>query len=376
MATPNLGVVANALFEGFLAPIVLGGALVPGRPIGAKAALSLTDDQMITDFEKASLVSLGRVRVGRKLVPIDRVEGISGAQWALGAALHDLVQSTHPDLSGLFRSNAPRRVLDLVDAVLARVPGPATAREALDRHTLFSRVLDIVRTDTKVSWWVGSATYLGADPPARVTAWRTVRRVRLETTPRPLLDLPTAGGPAPPERFVGALEVFLHRTPLTDLATCCRKAPVLRFSDETLGLIASRAGRTMVLRALAGQPDEAVDLALARATQPLIGPQPTPHLVAALSLLAERSLASAQSVLGSNDAAMRPHREPQALFAQGIGAYAARAFVGLHGDTFTPAERTALLALLRPASEMPSVAPVARLLDAALATATSSGAPA
>lgn len=375
MAKPKLGAVADALFEGFLAPLVLGGPMRPARPIGAKVALALGENQMITDVEQASLVALARVRVARKLVPIDRVEGISNAEWALGAALHDVVQSTHPDLSGLFRSSAPLKVLDLVDATLARVPAPASARDALDRHTLFSRVLEITRTDTKVSWWVGSATFLGAEPPGRLTAWPELRRVHVEKTPRPLLDLPGAGGHVAVDRYLTSLQSFLRKTPLTDLATCHRAAPEFRFSDEVLGLVASRAGRTMALRALAGASEESVDLALGRATQALVGPQPTAQLLAALSLLAERAIAGALRLLGSDRAAWKPYAQPFAAFAQGAGAYAAMATLGLHGETFTAAERSALLALLRPASQMPQVAQVAQLLDAALRGPSEQAAP-
>jgi hypothetical protein len=231
-------------------------------------------------------------------------------------------------------------------------------------------VFEIARTDTKVSWWTGSSTFLGTEPPARLTAWPELRRVHIDKTPRPLLDLPAVGGHVTSDRFAEALQAFLRKTPLTDLATCRRAAPELRFTDEALGLVASRAGRTLALRALSGQPEEAVDQALGRATQLLIGPQPTPQLLAALSLLAERAIAGALRLLGADRGGWKPHLQPQAAFAQGVGAYAAMVFVGLHGETFTAAERSSLLALLRPAVEMPSVAPVAQLLDAALSKNT------
>ena len=41
MAAPDLAGTAERLLQGFMAPLVLGGPMSPGKPIGAKVALSL-----------------------------------------------------------------------------------------------------------------------------------------------------------------------------------------------------------------------------------------------------------------------------------------------------------------------------------------------
>src|SRR6185503_11703332 len=100
--------IADRLFRQVMAPLVLGGELLPGRPIGGKNAFALaalfepapkgvggTD---ALDKELLAHVDLGRVRVARRLAPVDRLEPPSAADWELAAVLHDLVQCAHPDL--------------------------------------------------------------------------------------------------------------------------------------------------------------------------------------------------------------------------------------------------------------------------------------
>jgi len=62
------------------------------------------------------------------------------------------------------------------------VPEPVHVLDALARHTWFARVLDVARTDTIVSWWTGSRTYLGIEAPRRLRAWPELRRVNVVAT--------------------------------------------------------------------------------------------------------------------------------------------------------------------------------------------------
>src|ERR1019366_7237296 len=89
----DLGGIANRLYEGFLAPLVIGGEMTPGKPIGGRAALAMGRERVLANPELASHVQLGRNRAARKLVPVDRMEEPTEAEWALGAALHDVVQA-------------------------------------------------------------------------------------------------------------------------------------------------------------------------------------------------------------------------------------------------------------------------------------------
>lgn len=243
----NLQARAEALFAGFMAPLVLGGALRPGRIFGARAALTIGIERVVSDSDLSAHVDLGRIRVARKLAPIDRVSPASPAEWTLAACLHDIVQSTHPGLGGWGRGDSSLRVLALVRAALERVPAPATAAEAISRHGWFSRVFEIARADTKVSWWIGSDTYRGVEPPTRLLSWPDVRRVHVEKTMTNVTKLADVRILVP---FHETLALWLQKNPLTDLATADRELVPFQWSEPSLALVASDVGRTLAARAI------------------------------------------------------------------------------------------------------------------------------
>jgi hypothetical protein len=331
-------VIADRLFRDLMAPLVLGGELRPGRPIGGKLALSLVrwvstpgvTAGDVLDAELLSHVDLARVRVARRLAPIDRLDPPTGAEWVLAAVLHDLVQCAHPDFAGVFRGRAPARLLQIGTLTLDRVAPPGSVGEALSRHTWFSRALEITRTDTEVSFWVGKRTFLGQDPPGRLLAWPELRRVHVDKIPHPLLDLPGAGGHVDVQAFAAGMAAWLRKTPLTDLATCTRAAPAFAWSPETILLLATRAGRTLALRALGGLVTLDIETALGRATQALIDARAAQPLAVVAALLGELTLAGAvERAERRAPEADAPAKE--ALVARAVGAYGATAMLA-HGD--------------------------------------------
>jgi len=349
MAHVDLGAVANHLFEGFLAPLVLGGEMKPGRPIGARAALALGRDRTLTDIDLASRVELARTRVARRLTPRDRVDLATEAEWALAATLHDVVQSTHPGFDSAFRRSAPHRLLTLALAALERVPSPTSVGDALSRHTWFSRLFEMQRVDTTVRWWVGSSTFLGESPPARLMAWPELRRVRVETSPRTVMDLPSAGSAVDASMFTATMTAFLAKTPLTDLATLHREAPAFGWSGATLGLVGTAPGRTLAMRALAQAPRETVDQRLGRATRLLVEGQAMTARVA-LDLLAERAICDAESVPSKGDPPAPKDVLDDAGYARCLGAAAACRELRTRGTGFSEHDRAELLARLAAAS--------------------------
>jgi hypothetical protein len=345
----DLGAIAHRLFAGVMAPLVLGGELRPGHAIGARAALALGWERIPDDPELAARVHWARVRRARQLAPVDRLGPPTHAEWALCAALHDLLQSASPIFDAPLRRAAAARIRDLAVATIDRVPGPADVRDALSRHAWLARVLDVARTDTNVSWWVGSRTYLGVDPPARLQSWPDLRRVRVVATPRPLLEL----GPLAFDRttFVDAVGALLARTPLTDLATCTRETPAFAWSGDSLGLVATRVGRTLAMRALSRIPASEVDAALGRATRGLALPEPIPPTSPALVLLAERAIAEAQGHVAGARGPDPAHgtTRTDAAFARALGAAIARSHLEM-GTGWSDAQRRKLLASLEPAA--------------------------
>jgi hypothetical protein len=363
----DVGAVAEGLFMGFLAPLVIGGPIVPARPIGSKTALAIGEGRPLGDIDRVAHVQLARVRVARKLAAIDRLEGLTASEWALGAALHDIVQATHPGFDAVLRRSSPKRLLDLAGLTVSAVAPPSTAHEALSRHTWFARMFEITRTDTMLSWWVGSAKFLGEDPPARLTAWPELRRVNQVKVPHALMDLPAAGGAVPAGPFAGAVMTFLERTPLTDLVTCTRDAPRFMWTDASLSFVASRAGRTLATRALAQAPQAKVDEALGRATRGLLTGNEWGAASVAMDVLAERALARAELALRRTEEGDLGLGEGDAAFARAAGAVTAREWIATRDMAFREDERRGLLQALEPLAASRPAKELAALLAPAAA---------
>jgi hypothetical protein len=372
MAGEDPRAVANRLFRDFLAPLVLGGEVTPGRPIGARSALELFDPHLL-DLDRVRDVERARVRVARELAPVDRVERPTQAEWALAASLHDLVQATHPGFHAILRRAGPARLLALVHQTLDRVPAPASIGQALARHTWFARMFDMIRTDTVVKWWVGSRTFLGREPPARLSAWPDLRRVRVDKRSRDLMQVVDAGAVVDAPQFASSVTRFLSKTPLTDLATCDRTAPAFAFRAESLGLIANPAGRTLATRALdrARARRGGIDTALGRATRVLVAERAWRSALVAIDLLAERALSDAvvASWVGSAVPVAASVSEGDAAddagFARGVGAWAAVQKLRSDEGGFRAVIQAELLARLEPLAGTPAV----RALVGALAAA-------
>jgi len=354
------GVTAERLFEGVMAPLVLGGAVRPGHAIGARVALALGEgDRTPADPGLFARVQMARVRRARRLAPVDEVGSPTGAEWALAAALHDVLQAANPTFDAALRRRAAARILDVAAATSDRVAPPANVRDALSRHTWFARALEIARTDTVVSWWLGSRTFLGVEPPSRLRAWPELRRVNVVATPHPLMELaPLAVDRA---RLADAVARWLRRTPLTDLATCTRPTPAFGWTEATLALVATRAGRTLATRALAPLPATEVDAALGRATRDLLVARRADG-APAVALLAERALAEAQ---GHVAVGTPVSTRPEVAFARGLGAAQASRTVDARRDVWTDEERRRLLERLTPAAQSAAAREAALLLEAA-----------
>ena len=367
MAKDDPQAICERLFTTFLAPLVLGGVMRPIKAFGGKNALSI-GDRTPSDIDALSRTQLARVRIARKLAPIDRFEPAPTAhEWALAAMLHDLVQATHPGFNAVFRRSGPLRILSVIEKTLERVPPPRTAGDALSRHTWLSRMFELARTDVEVKWWTGSETFLGEEPPKRLTAWPEIRKVQQTRTPRTLMDLPTSGGSVDLSRFTTVVEELLARTPLTDLATVSRAAPAFTWRHETLTLCATQAGRTVILRAFAMLPDRQVDAALGRATRQLFASKALRAVALAVDLLRDRALMAAEARIG-----LDRDRDPEPLtlgpehndaaFAMSAGALAASHWIAQTGGGFAENERKLLLRVLHPAATSAAAGEVKALL--------------
>ncbi len=372
----GLDAIAERLFASVMAPLVLGGSIRPGHAIGARAALALGEGRLPADRELGGRVAAARLRRARRLVPVDTLPDPSAAEWALVAALHDILQSANPEFDRRLRRSAGVRILELAAAVVDRVPPPATLGETLSRHTWLARAPQVTRTDTSVRWWTGRAEFLGVEPPARLQAWPQLRRVEVVRTPVPVLELaPLAVDRA---RLTETVTALLLRTPLTDVATCTRGAPAFAWHAWSLNLVATGPGRTLALRALARLPPGETDAALGRATRTLLitGLQ---HVAGpAVSLLAERALVDADRRLdaelgaggvGTGDRAPQAIAQgvasSDAIFARAVGAVMARRALRAGEGSWSDAARLRLIQALAGPAQSPVAREARALLEPA-----------
>jgi hypothetical protein len=357
MAT-DLDAIAARLFASVTAPLVLAGAIRPGHAIGARAALSLGDGRPPADRELADRVAAARVRRARRLLPIDALPDPNGADWALSAAFHDILQAANPIFDAPLRRGSAARILDLAVATIARVPEPASVGEALSRHTWLSRIPDVTRTDTDITWWAGARQFRGVDPPERLQAWPHLRRVSVDRTAHRLLDLAPLA--VDRERLESAVAALLSRTPLTDLATCSRIAPIFAWRRSTLGMIATSAGRTLAVRSLAGAAQHEVDASLGRATRELLA-RGHGHLAAhALALLADRAMLEVADPFGLHGARSS---SVGATLAQALGALAATRTLTAGDGSWSAPERARLVDALAQREQSPQWIEARRLLE-------------
>ncbi len=364
MAKRDIGAVMEGLFTGFLGPLVVGGKMQPGRPIGGKLALLMERERPLVDIDLVAHMALARVRLARRLAPVDRFEAPEAQEWALAAVLHDIVQSTHPGFNATFRRKLPNKLLDICEATLDQLPGPHNVGAALSRHTLFSRLFQITRTDIDLKWWTGSAHFKGEDVPTRLKAWPEIRRVLEDHHPRPLMTLPDSGSSVDASKFATMVQLFLRKTPLTDLITAARPQPLFWWTPETLSLVSTRAGRTLVLRALRAAPSRrSTDAALGRATRNLVLGRAYKALGVAADFLGEKSLSEAEEQIAQEANELAADTDQDSAFTQAVGALVARRYIGMHGENFGDVERMRLLSVLNPLATSTSAKAVEALLS-------------
>ena len=261
----DLGERCEELAHEVLAPLVLGGPMHAVRPFGGRLGLSLGIQREIVDLDLRSRLDVARVRRARLLAPVDALPPLDEGDWAVLAAFNDLVQLTNQHLVSVFKRRSYARLLGNLRWLCERIPAPRNVLGAIARHATFCRALELVRTDSSVKWWTGSASFRGETPPTRLTAWKDLRRVEIDAKRIPLPEMTLGLKGIAQDEFNDALSLWLTRTPLTDLAEAARKAPLFSWSASTLSLIATTPGRSLAFRALSRQPAERVAAALGRA---------------------------------------------------------------------------------------------------------------
>src|SRR5690348_15124265 len=177
MARPHV----REFLEHFVRPLVAGGDLHIGAPIPIEDV-----DRWEHELAEASVelvaVDDARTAVLSTLVVRPPALVLERDELALAAGLHNALFLVHPR-AGLWSvtDRARRRI---IDTALAQVSQPLSRNRTrvMARHALLHNVFSLRRRDITVSWWTGRARFQGQKPSRRLTAWRSVRRVREDET--------------------------------------------------------------------------------------------------------------------------------------------------------------------------------------------------
>jgi hypothetical protein len=303
---------ARSFVTSFLLPLVCGGRVHVGRPFGPAAIDRLA--RLASTPEAADAVaalSVVRRDVAARFLRDAAAPPLDEATLRLGAALHDLLVLVHPALEGPGVTRRQARVAAAARA-LASLGPPASAEEAVERHSLLARVAEIARTDSTVTFWLGRETFVGRVPPPRVTAMPNLRRVRVDVVRRSWLR--DIGVPAVAREAVLALSVA---SPLGEALDPLRLDPPLAWSRILPVLRAPALGRIVAGRMLevglprAGGGLAAALLRFASFQDPPGGTPATPEAVAfGLRFLAH--LVWLDVLFGAGPAPAKPGAAPHA----------------------------------------------------------------
>ncbi len=231
--------------ERFVVPLVAGGGIHIGKPIDEP-----TLEQFVRDLPHASVpvvaIDEAREQILSKLVVSVPNFMFDETDLYLAAAVHNLLYLCHPDADdwGVTQS-ARARVVASAQAFAARHQSRSRAA-VMARHALLHNIFDISRTDIKVSWWTGSATYYGQSVPTRLLRWSSVRRVHQAENVVGFHHLFQGADVA---AVVGTL---LRRSPLSMLLLHSKSAPHLHWEDVVFLLRDPPLARVIAYEAVRG----------------------------------------------------------------------------------------------------------------------------
>ncbi len=223
----------DKFLRGFCTPLTAGGRVEVDGVLGPSALddivsgpkgmnLALADAKIMSDAVAAARVELARVG------PTTDFVTLSEDSIGLCVAWHNLLAMTHPDAAA--RNGLREKVRDWTAQILEWVGPPRTAQEIALRHACLARLGELGRIDTDVTFWAGSAKYLGVAPPNRLVAWKSLRRVHEVKTRHDLFSLLGAlAHPLPALDLLPLADLALALSPLTDLSLCDRPDSPLPF---------------------------------------------------------------------------------------------------------------------------------------------------
>ena len=208
----------------FVLPLVRGGEVHIGTPLSVDDVNEL-DGEIPHQSALTGEIDDARHTVASALLA--RPPGIifERDDLALAAALHNALLLAHPDVDRFAVTQKQRQRIADAGMLLAAQPMSTDLRRVLARHGLLHNIFALTRHDISLSWWSGRANFYGQVPPARLTSWRSVRRVHEDKTEASFDELISRDGALP------IAATLLRRSPLTQLLTTHIAAPVAHWED-------------------------------------------------------------------------------------------------------------------------------------------------
>lgn len=304
----------EAFAGGFLAPLFGASALDDAKSREGDLLAQLTrplPPALLDHFELASLskpdveqtMLEGIHAAAGELAPADHLRFPERGALAVAMAAHDLFWLTDPTHDRAFARGARSQVLGFVDALLDAVQPPRTREEALVRHVILDRLLELEREDTVVKNWAYTYRFYGRPPPGNVVALPRVRFVRQTHTRRGLVALCQADTEL---RLDHRLRALVARSPLTELLRPEFAEPLV-FGRASLAVLSDPTLRHGVVQVLVKRGTARIAAVFGRALRVVGAEDPSPeHLYVALAFVAELQLLE---VLDERDG-HRPKDEP------------------------------------------------------------------
>jgi hypothetical protein len=245
------------LLQRFILPLVRGGEVAVGRPISLEELPEL-EAQIPHCSPQLAPVDDARTEVIAELVVRPPALVFDIDELSLAACVHNLLFLVHPRAdTWAVSASARRRVIETAQEMASRPLSHSRSR-VLARHGLLHNLFRVSRVDTKISWWTGSATFLGQKPPTRLRTWRALRRVREEQSVASYEDLLGTVEVAP------VVSALMRRAPVTQLLAMTREGPPLFWEDAVFLLRDAELARAVAYRSIRGSEPRQVVAAPAR----------------------------------------------------------------------------------------------------------------
>lgn len=220
----------------FLLPLVKGGTVHVGRPLGPAAVDAVVAAQgairraasagplgpaLVTEQDAVAELARHRHARARALLWHVPAPPLDAASVRLGVAVHNLLALGHPGLGGPGHERRQRRIAE-VTTPIADLGPPATAEEAVRRHSLLARLGEVTRTEHTVDFWLGRRQFVGQAPPPGLLVLPRLRRVSTTSVRR--VWFREVGVPLPGADLLAAL---LRASPLGEALDPLRLEPPL-----------------------------------------------------------------------------------------------------------------------------------------------------